>query len=101
MNILVVRAGALGDTLMATPVIRALGERYPDASLDVLCSSSARPLLELHPRVDRLFSLKWRNLPYVVSVEKLRLARALGARRYHFAVLLERAPRYRQWASSY
>ena len=96
VNILVVRAGALGDTLMATPVVRALGERYPDASIDVLCSDAAVVLLELHPRVDRLFSLKWRNLPYAISPEKRRLAKQLRARHYDLAVLLERAPRYRE-----
>lgn len=94
-NILVVRAGALGDTLMATPVLRSLGERYPDAALDVLCSAGARPLVELLPRVERVFTLKWRNVPYAVSLEKRRLVRALGERGYRFAVLLERAPRYR------
>ena len=81
---------------MATPVVRALGERYPDASIDVVCSAPARALLELHPRVDRLFSLKWRNLPYAISWEKRRLEKQLRARDYDFAVLLERAPRYRE-----
>ena len=81
---------------MATPVLRALGERYPDASIDVLCSEAAMELLELHPRVDRLFSLRWRNLPYAISLEKRRLEKRLRARHYDLAVLLERAPRYRE-----
>jgi heptosyltransferase-2 len=96
VNVLVVRAGALGDTLMATPVVRALAKRYPDASIDVLCSKAAMPLLELHPRVDLLFALKWRNLPYGLSMEKRNLAKRLRARDYDVAVLLERAPRYRE-----
>lgn len=96
MNVLVVRAGALGDTLMVTPVVRALSERYPEATIDVLCSKGARPLLELHPNVGNVLSLKWRNVPYVLSLEKRRLVRALRARGYELAVLLERAPRYRE-----
>jgi ADP-heptose:LPS heptosyltransferase len=44
-RILVLRAGALGDTLMATPVVTALTERYPGASIDFLVSASAAPLL--------------------------------------------------------
>jgi ADP-heptose:LPS heptosyltransferase len=95
-RILVVRAGALGDTLMVTPLLRALRERFVDAEIDVLCSELARPLLELTPGLGRLFSLKWRNLPYRVSPEKRTLARELSRRRYAFAVLLERAPRYRK-----
>lgn len=93
---LVVRAGALGDTLMITPVLRALGARYPEASIDVLCSEAAAPLLELHPGVRRLFSLKWRNLPHVVSAEKRRLIGELRKRDYDLALLLERAPRYKE-----
>lgn len=96
MNILIVRAGALGDTLMATPVVRAVGERYPDASIDVLCSRAAIALVELHPRVRGVFSLKWRNVPYAISLEKRKLVKRLRARRYDLAVLLERAPRYRE-----
>jgi ADP-heptose:LPS heptosyltransferase len=92
---LVVRAGALGDTLMVTPLLRALRERFPRAEVDVLGSALAAPLLELTPRVGRLFSLKWRNLPFALSPEKRHVARELARRRYDFAVLLEQAPRYR------
>lgn len=81
---------------MATPTIRALGERYPEASIDALCSAGAAPLLELHPHVERTLSLKWRNVPFALSIEKRRLARELRDRNYTFAVLLERAPRYRE-----
>jgi len=76
--------------------LRALGARHPDAALDVLCSGSVAPLLELHPRVDRVLRLRWRNLPHAISLEKRRLVAALSARDYDFAVLLERAPRYRE-----
>lgn len=39
MNILVVRQGALGDVIMATGVVRALGEKYPGATIDVATDS--------------------------------------------------------------
>ena len=96
MRILLVRAGALGDSLMVTPVVRALAERYPDAAIDVLAAESAAAVFELDARVDRVFTLRHRNLPFAVSPEKRRLARELGERNYDFAVLLERAPRYRE-----
>lgn len=95
-RLLVVRAGALGDTLMATPVVTALRRRYPDAEIDFLCSAVARPLLELNPAISRLFDLKLRNVPYVVSAEKRRLAGELRDRNYAWAALLESAPAYRE-----
>jgi len=96
IRLLVVRAGALGDTLMATPVITALRRRYPQSEIDFLCSSVARPLLELHPALSRIFDLKLRNVPYLISAEKRRLASELRDRDYAWAVLLESAPAYRE-----
>jgi ADP-heptose:LPS heptosyltransferase len=95
-RLLVVRAGALGDTLMATPVVTALRRRYPHFEIDFLCSSVSRPLLELDPAISRLFELKLRNVPYLVSAEKRRLAGELRGRNYAWAVLLESAPAYRE-----
>lgn len=95
-RILIVRAGALGDTLMATPVLRALRGRHPQAEIDFLCSASARPLLELNPAISRLFALRQRRIPFLLSPEKWRLARELRARAYDLAVLLESAPVFRE-----
>jgi len=95
-RILVVRAGALGDTLMATPVVRALAARYPGAEIDFLCAAGAAPLLEGNPAVVRILPLQHRNVPWFLSLEKRRLLRELRAARYEFAVLLESAERFHQ-----
>ncbi len=94
--VLVVRAGALGDTLMATPVVRAIAEAEPGTAIDFLCSAAAAPLLETNPRIRRVLPLRQRNLPWVISPEKRRLARELREAGYRYAVLLESAARYRQ-----
>lgn len=95
-RVLVVRAGALGDTLMTTPLLRALARTFPESSVDVLCAAGVAPLLERDPHVGEAFGLKWRNLPYAVSAEKRALVRELRARGYAFAVLLERREHYRR-----
>ena len=94
MRILVVRAGALGDTLMATPLLPALAERHPGASIDVLASAVAAPLLTNNPHVSTVFPLRWRNLPLGLSLEKLALVRRLRAATYDLAIVLEHASRY-------
>ncbi len=81
---------------MATPTVRALKQRYPEAELDFLCSAAARPLLEENPAIAHLFSLEGRNIPYAFSFEKQRLARALRDRRYDLAVLLESGKTFRE-----
>jgi ADP-heptose:LPS heptosyltransferase len=90
----VVRVGALGDTLMVTPAVRALKKKYPDAEIDFLCSESAAPLLELNPYIAHLFRIRRRNLPYALSFEKHRLAGLLNSRSYDSALLYETAPHY-------
>jgi ADP-heptose:LPS heptosyltransferase len=95
-KILLVRVGALGDTLMVTPAVRALKNRYPNAEIDFLCSESAAPLLELNRHLARLYRIRRRNLPYLLSPEKHTLAKQLHSRNYDTAFLLETAPRYHQ-----
>jgi len=95
-RILVVRAGALGDTLMATPVVRALAARYPGAAIDFLCAAGAAPLLEGNPAVTRILPLRHRNVPWFLSPEKRRLVRGLRQAGYEFAVLLESAGRFHE-----
>jgi ADP-heptose:LPS heptosyltransferase len=79
---------------MATPVVSALQGRYPQASIDFLCSADAAPLLELNTKIDRVWPLKNRNLPHAISPEKRRLVRALAERSYELAIVLEHADRY-------
>jgi ADP-heptose:LPS heptosyltransferase len=94
-RILVVRVGALGDTVMVTPTLRALRRHHAHAEIDFLCSELAGALLEGNPHVTRILRLRQRNLPFAISFEKQRLTRALRTRGYDMAVLLESAPRYR------
>jgi ADP-heptose:LPS heptosyltransferase len=94
-RILIVRVGALGDTLMVTPLLRLLHKQRLHVEIDLLCSDLAAPLLELSPYVSRLFRLRGRNMPLPLSLEKRRLVRQLRNRKYEIALLLESAPRYR------
>jgi len=94
-SILVVRVGALGDTLMVTPLVRLLHRCHPQAEIDFLSSALAAPLLELNPYLSRLYALRGRNLPLALSMEKRRMVRQFRARNYDLAILLESAPRYR------
>lgn len=53
-RLLVVQTGFLGDVVLTTPLIAALRARLAPASLTVLTTPQARPLLEEHPAVDRI-----------------------------------------------
>jgi len=54
MNILVIKTTSLGDVLHATPHLRAIKKRYPDAHLTVLTAASSAEIYAHNPAVDRL-----------------------------------------------
>ncbi len=56
-RILVMRFRALGDVLLATPLLRALKKRWPEARLDYLVEENLAPLLAGSEDLDRL--LPW------------------------------------------
>lgn len=53
-RLLVVQTGFLGDVVLTTPLLSALRARLAPASLTVLTTPQARPLLEEHPAIDRV-----------------------------------------------
>lgn len=56
-SILVIAVARIGDTLLVTPAIRALKERYPSAQLTVLAHPKRREVLENLPFIDHLGSI--------------------------------------------
>lgn len=91
-RILIVRAGAIGDTLMATPLVRALRRSFPDAQLTFLGSSAARDVLAHNPHLDQLAAVAYRHVPALVSPEKRLLAHWLRAVGLDWALVLETRP---------
>lgn len=54
-RILVVRTSALGDTVLVTPVLRALWEKWPEAEIHFVTSGAFAPLYEDLPFVSRVW----------------------------------------------
>jgi heptosyltransferase II len=67
-KILIVPLRYIGDTILTVPLIRKIHEQFPSASIDVLCSGTAAPLLETCPYIHQLHQeLKgfFRNLTFL------------------------------------
>jgi ADP-heptose:LPS heptosyltransferase len=56
-NILFLKPDHLGDVLLATPALRALRERFPDARIVALVGPWSRAALEHNPDIDELRTL--------------------------------------------
>lgn len=51
MNILIIKLGALGDVVMATPLIEAIRDAHPNATIHLLTSAPFAPIFAAWPRI--------------------------------------------------
>jgi heptosyltransferase-1 len=93
-HILIIRTSAIGDIVMASPMIRVLREAWPRAAIAWLADPSVRCLLDHHPALDEVICWskeEWRQL--VRNFQFLRLggditafSRDLRQRRFDLAL---------------
>ncbi|HEX8285600.1 MAG TPA: glycosyltransferase family 9 protein [Pyrinomonadaceae bacterium] len=79
-RVLVVRLRSIGDTVLATPSLRALRRFLPHARIDVLLEDWVAPLLEGYREVDRVLTVRRKSQP-----SRLAVARRLRAEGYDVA----------------
>ncbi len=58
MKILVIRFSSAGDILLASPFLRALRRRFPEAEIDMLTKDRFRELIEGSPSISRVITLE-------------------------------------------
>ena len=84
MKILVISLAGIGDTLIATPLIRELRAIYPTAVIDALVLwPGARDVLEGNPHVNTVFQ---KNLLKVGKWDALQFLLSLRRRRYDVSI---------------
>jgi heptosyltransferase-2 len=76
-RILILRLGALGDVLLATPVIRALSARFPESRIDFLTKEAYIPLLKGNPGLNGVigFSPEKEIRGLIETVRRIRAGR--------------------------
>ncbi len=88
-SVLLIRLSSIGDIILTTPLIRALGVRYPEAAIDFVTKQEFAELLGQHPRLRRVYAFDSRR-----GFSGLReLAREVRSQRYDLIVDLHVNPR--------
>jgi lipopolysaccharide heptosyltransferase II len=87
-RILVVDLDNLGDLLLATPAVRALRRRFPEARLDALVTAYAAPAWHGNPHIDEILTCD-KGVATGPLWSRARLAWRLRRRRYDLGVILE------------
>lgn len=73
-SILIIRSGALGDTVYATVVLDALKKEFgDDVKIDWIGTPLTRSLFKYDSRVHSVITLKHRKLPVIINLEKRRI----------------------------
>jgi ADP-heptose:LPS heptosyltransferase len=94
-RILIVRCGAVGDTVLATCVIDPLLAHWPDARLEWLATPVAAGLFAHDSRIQQCHLLKHRRLPLWLSGIKRSLLRSSHHEPFHLILNLETAVWFR------
>lgn len=97
MRILFIKYAAIGDVLNATPALRALRSRYPEARIECLVGTWSAAVLEHNPNVDEVIRFdenifKRRDFRAMAA-----LALALRKRKYDLSVCLHRSFAVNLW----
>ena len=107
-TILIIRLSAIGDVVMASPLIRALRARYPQARIVWLAQPEVRDLLSAHPELDEVivwprgeWRRLWRERRYLTWWREVRgFVRRLRALRPDLAIDLQGLLKSGLWARS-
>jgi heptosyltransferase-2 len=84
MKILIISMAGIGDTLLATPLVRELRTNFPDATLEALVLwAGSRDLLETNPRLNAVHQ---KNFLSCSKREALRFLWSLRRRRFDVSI---------------
>lgn len=94
MKMLIIKPSSLGDIIHALPFLKAVKDRFPDASVDWAVSKNLRGILEDNPLINELIVFdkdSWKSIKNIprTSRDISRLRKTLKSRHYDIVVDLQ------------
>ena len=90
MKILLLKAGALGDILMTTPVIRQLREHFPSAQIDYMVGNGCQTVLNDNPHLNSVITFDSNIFFKHKLIDMLKLAKNIRAKQYDIVFLFDK-----------
>jgi len=105
-NILIIRMSAIGDVVFASPLIKALRQRYPDANISWLVEPAAASLLKNNSDLDEViiwpksdWKALWKQRKFITLLGELgRLRKHLKDKQFDMAIDLQGLMKSGVWA---
>jgi ADP-heptose:LPS heptosyltransferase len=98
IRVLVIRAGALGDTVFSSSILPVLDEQFGE---DLVVEWAGKPLASAmfrdDTRVQRIWTIAHNNLPLLLNPDKLHIVFSSWSRPYDLVVNLENSNKYNRF----
>jgi ADP-heptose:LPS heptosyltransferase len=98
-SVIIIRSGALGDTVYATAVLDALKRQFGEETIiDWVGTPACLSLFKYDERVHQVFVLKHRKLPAIINLEKRRIISYSKKHAYDLLINLEQGTHFHDLA---
>lgn len=100
-SVLIIRSGALGDTVYATVVLDALTQQFgTNVKIDWIGIPACFSLFKNDKRVNQVFTLRHRKLPILINTEKRRIVSYSKKNPYDILINLEQGKQFNDLAKA-
>ena len=93
-RVLLIRLGAMGDTLQASSVAGMLKKQFPHLEIDFLSSAGVGGLFDMIPAVSQVYPLPFRKIPLWCHPWWMAILGSMNRKNYALAYLMETNPRF-------
>lgn len=90
IKILLFKTGAIGDTIMTTPLVRQLRKAYPKAKIDYLIGDVASQVLKNNPNIDEIITFDPNIFFKKKLLEYLKLVNNIRKKNYDLVFVLDK-----------
>ncbi|WP_373000152.1 glycosyltransferase family 9 protein [Sulfurimonas sp.] len=95
-SVLIIRCGALGDLVYATSIIDALKLQFGDNTIiDFVCTPGVGTLFNKDPRVNKVFPLKHKKIPILLSSQKKDIIKNSKKKAYDLLINFESGKQFK------